>query len=82
METQLESQNKRILAYLRTGRKITWLGALYQFGSARLPARIYDIKEMGIDIADEWITITSPAVYSGKKRVKQYFIKKVDHDSK
>ena len=75
METKIESQNARILAYLKSGRKITWLDALYQFGCANLQARIYDLKKKGIAIEGEWKVITSPAVYSGKKRVKQYFIK-------
>ena len=72
----MESQNKRILAYLKSGRKITWIEALYEFGSTRLPARIYDIKKMDVFIDDEWKTITSSSVYSGKKHVKQYWIKK------
>ena len=72
----MESQNKRILAYLKSGHKISWFEALYQFGSARLPARIHDLKKIGIEIDDQWKTVTSPSVYSGKKHVKQYWIKK------
>ena len=74
METKIESQNKRILAYLRTGRKLTPLDALYTFGCFRLGARIYDLRRRGEAIESRMIEITSPAVYSGKKRVKQYFI--------
>ena len=75
MEIRIESQNKRILAYLRTGRKLTALDALYTFGCFRLGARIYDLRRRGEAIESRMIEITSPAVYSGKKRVKQYFIK-------
>jgi len=76
METKTEPQNKRILAYLQQGKKITWMDALYLFGSSRLSARIFDLHKLGYDIDGDMIEITSPAVYSGKKRVKQYFIKK------
>ena len=76
METPIESQNTRILAYLKSGRKITPLDALYQFGCFRLGARIYDLRRRGEAIESRMIEITSPAVYSGKKRVKQYFINK------
>jgi len=79
METKIESQNKRILAYLLwTGRGLTQLDALYRFGCFRLGARIYDLRRRGEAIESRMIEITSPAVYSGKKRVKQYFIKKVE----
>jgi hypothetical protein len=78
MEKQIESQNKRILAYLKSGRKITPLDGLYAFGTMRLSARIYDLRRRGEAIESRMITITSPAVYSGKKRVKQYWIKKAE----
>lgn len=76
METTIESQNTRILAWLKSGRKLTPLDALYQFGCFRLGARIYDLRRRGEVIQSRTIEITSPAVYNGKKRVKQYWIKK------
>ena len=72
----MESQNKRILAYLKSGRKITPLEALYEFGTMRLSARIYDLRDQGEMIEVKTIEITSPSVLSGKKHVKQYWIKK------
>ena len=72
----MESQNKRILAYLKSGRKLTPLEALYEFGCLRLGARIYDLRAQGEMIESKTIEITSPSVYSGKKHVKQYWIKK------
>jgi len=68
----MESQNKRIRAYLESGRKLTPLDALYQFGCFRLGARIYDLKRRGMLIETDIIEITSPAVYNGKKKVAQY----------
>jgi hypothetical protein len=51
-----ESQSQAILRYLRQGNELTSLDALLRFKCMRLAARIVDIKEMGIDIADRWIT--------------------------
>lgn len=51
-----ESQSQAILRYMRSGYEITSLEALKLFNCMRLAARIADIKEMGIDIADRWIT--------------------------
>ena len=51
-----ESQSQAILRYMRSGYEITSLEALKLFNCMRLAARIADIKDMGIDIADRWIT--------------------------
>jgi hypothetical protein len=72
----MESQNKQIRAYLESGKKLTPIDALYQFGCFRLGARIYDLKRQGVNIETEMIEITSPAVYSGKKHVARYKIVK------
>jgi len=75
MET-IESQNKKIRKYLESGKNLTPLDALYQFGCFRLGARIYDLKREGMLIESEMIEVTSPAVHSGKKHVAQYKILK------
>ena len=46
----MESQNKQILAHLRSGRSLNPLQALEHFGCFRLSARIYDLKKSGIEI--------------------------------
>ena len=51
-----ESQSQAILRHMRSGYEITSLEALNLFNCMRLAARIADIKDMGIDIADRWIT--------------------------
>jgi len=51
-----ESQSQAILRHMRLGYEITSLEALRLFNCMRLAARIADIKDMGIDIADRWIT--------------------------
>jgi hypothetical protein len=45
-----DSQNRKILAYLKAGKKITPLKALQLFGSFRLGARIYDLRKLGHEI--------------------------------
>jgi hypothetical protein len=65
----MEAQNKLIKAHLLKGRSITAIEALHLFNCFRLSARIYDLKDQGLKISDEIITITS----GGKqKRVTRY----------
>ena len=65
----IESQNKKILAYLLKGHKITALDALKKFGCLRISARIFDIKSLGkYSVKSELITTKSG------KRVAQYSI--------
>lgn len=63
-----DSQNRAILAYLKSGKRITQLKALELFGCMRLPSRIHDIKKAGIKIKDQFITLAN------NKRVKEYWI--------
>lgn len=51
-----ESQNQAILRYLQQGHEITRLECVHMFKCVNLPGRIYDLKSIGIDIADRWIT--------------------------
>lgn len=45
-----KSQKENILEYLEIGNKITPLEALYQFGSFRLSAIIFDLRQEGYNI--------------------------------
>lgn len=47
---QTESQNEQILAYLKSGKSITPIEALSNFGCFRLGARIFELREQGNDI--------------------------------
>jgi len=76
MEAIIESQNKRIRKYLEAGRSLTPIDALYQFGCFRLGARIYDLRKQGLQIMVKTIEVTSPLVYSGKKKVASYTLAK------
>ena len=63
-----ESQNRAILAYLSSGKRITQLTALKLFGCMRLPSRIHDLRKAGIVIKDQYIKLIN------KKRVKEYWL--------
>lgn len=63
-----ESQNRAILAYLRSGKRLTQLIALDLFGCMRLPSRIHDLKKAGIVIKDQFIKLAND------KRVKEYWL--------
>ena len=45
-----KSQKENILEYLKRGNKITPLEALYQFGSFRLSAVIFELRQEGYNI--------------------------------
>ena len=69
----MESQNRRIKAYLESGKSLTPLDALYQFGCFRLGARVHNLKQQGMNINSDLIEITS----GGKtKRVARYTLVK------
>ena len=68
MKDERQTQEKMILAYLQYGKRITALEALNLFGCFRLASRINDIRNKGIEIKSEYITLENG------KRVKQYWI--------
>lgn len=45
-----KSQKENVLEYLQRGNKITPLEALYQFGSFRLSAIIFELRQEGYNI--------------------------------
>jgi len=61
----MESQNKQIKAHLESGKPITALQALNEFGCLRLAARIKDLKDSGMIINKVMVTENSKrfAVY-------------------
>lgn len=61
-----ETQNQQILDHLKLGRPITPLDALDLFGSFRLSARIFDLKQQGWPIVCERIDV------GGGRRVGHY----------
>lgn len=56
------SQNKGILAYLQSGKSITPIDALKEFGCFRLSARIFDLRAKGHNIKTKSVTINGKTV--------------------
>ena len=55
MASKVNSQNQKILKYLKTHKKgITPMDALRLCGCFRLSARIFDLKEQGNNIYKTW----------------------------
>lgn len=67
-ERSIASQKALILAHLKAGHSLTSVQALYMFGSARLAARIADIKADGIEVKSEFVKLPNG------KQVKRYFL--------
>lgn len=51
--TLRESQRKKIACYLKSGRSLTQDEAIRMFGCYRLSARIFELREQGMDIKTE-----------------------------
>ncbi len=66
---ETQTQSKKILSYLSSGRSLTPLTALKLFGCFRLSARIFDLKEAGHKIVNIGET-------NDKKTFARYKLKK------
>lgn len=64
-----DSQTALIKGWLLNGYSITQLDALNMFGCFRLAARIADIRDQGLDIVTDMITVND-------KRVANYYLQK------
>ena len=53
----MKTQNEQIKAYLSKGKSITPLDALNKFGCFRLSARIKNLRDEGLKIITEYVTI-------------------------
>lgn len=60
-----ESQTKQIAEYLIQGNRLTPLEALNLFGCLRLSGRIFDLREQGMNIKTDIITVNN-------KNIAQY----------
>jgi hypothetical protein len=64
-----DSQNALIKGWLLNGYAITQLEALTQFGCFRLAARIADLRDKGLNVVTDMVTLENG------KRVARYFVK-------
>lgn len=67
-----ETHNAKVLAHLQSGKSITPIEALDEFGCFRLGARIYDLKQAGHTIQKQMIEVETRE--GGTARVAEYFI--------
>lgn len=65
----IDSQTALIKGWLLNGRSITQLDALNMFGCFRLAARISNLREEGLDIVTDIVTIND-------KRIAKYSLNK------
>jgi hypothetical protein len=65
----IDSQNALIKGWLLNGYAITQLEALTQFGCFRLAARIADLRDKGLNVVTDMVTLDNG------KRVARYILK-------
>lgn len=65
----LDSQNALIKGWLLNGKSITPMEALNMFGCFRLSARIANLREEGLAVVTDMVTIND-------KRVARYYLQK------
>lgn len=65
----LDSQNALIKGWLLNGKSITPMEALNMFGCFRLSARIANLREEGMPVVTDMVTIND-------KRVARYYLQK------
>ena len=65
-----DSQNALIKGWLLNGYSLTQLEALTQFGCFRLAARIADLRDKGLNVVTDMVTLENG------KRVARYFVKR------
>ena len=66
----MNSQKKRLLRYLESGKSITRLTAWSQLGIIECPARISELRAEGYDIYTELVTVTNS--YDEKVRIAKW----------
>jgi hypothetical protein len=65
-----DSQNALIKGWLLNGYSLTQLEALTQFGCFRLAARIADLRDKGLNVVTDMVTLENG------KRVARYTVKR------
>ena len=70
--TGMKHQNARLYDHLRTGRRVTALSAWQVLGIARVSARVFDLRAMGVAVRSQWREVTNR--WGETCRVKEYFM--------
>ena len=72
MSTDKPTQNNRLLEHFHQGLAITALESWQRLGIMRLAARVFDLREAGVDIRDKLIEVNNR--WGEKVHVKEYRI--------
>ena len=70
--TEIDGQTEWVLTQLKAGRKITPQDAMNERGIMRLGARIWDLRQAGVDIKSRIKTVLNR--FSKKCRVAEYYL--------
>lgn len=70
----LDTTQQRVYDFINDRGSITTQQANTELGETRLSARIFELKEKGLNIQDEWIKVKNR--FGEPRRVKKYFIGK------
>ena len=65
---------QRVFDYMKEHGGITSKEANDKLGETRLSARIFELKEKGVNIQAEWLWVKNR--YNERRHVKRYFIKR------
>ncbi len=68
----LDCTQQRVYDFMREHGSITTQQANKELGETRLSARIFELKEKGVNIQDEWVQVKNR--FKEPRRVKKYFI--------
>ena len=68
----LDCTQQRVYDFIKEHGSITTQQANKELGDTRLSARIFELKEKGVNIQDEWLWVKNR--YGEKRHVKKYFI--------
>jgi len=72
MTNQIVAQTERLRKHLESGSSINPLQAWKELGIYRLSARVFDLRQAGVDVSGEFVEVQNQ--YGEKCRVKQYSI--------
>jgi len=59
---------EKVYRILHSGVRLTVYDALVKYNISSLPRRCLDLKQQGVNIQSEWVTI------NGKRKYKEYYI--------
>ena len=67
-DREIVTQSAQILSHLKAGRTLTSLNALHLFGTLRLAARIWDLRQLGHRVKTQKVAL------KGGKQIAAYYL--------